>query len=397
MSYASVILPTTARPGTLPLALASVQRQSIREIEILIVLDGALAESREAAEGAARTDLRIRVFDWPKAPDSGEANIHRAIEQARSERIFYIDDDDLWSPDHVAILGRLLDRADIAESRVVTLDRYDGLHLAPCPTGTARLRGLLAAGSHKCVFDTHIAHLKSAYGGARSWVSPNPKSLGPVWKFLAGFAADPEISWAFTAQTTALSIHGAPRRDLSEAARVSEIERWRDQVAGAAWAKTGSAAGHFMRLLEADPPGPQSRLESYLDARGAFDGVAEHAAIRALFEIGSRRQPAACDWFELIDTLVRPLLGKARLLAVNAWLGRAVAAPELERILRAAAEPPGPAQPLRIAAHAVQLNTLGRRAEAGARFDDALATGPDPLSVIADTRARIAVESSRAL
>jgi hypothetical protein len=69
--YASVILPTLDRDSTLPFALASVQAQTQRSIEILVVLDGATAACRDVVVAAAKLDSRIRVFDLPKAPKSG--------------------------------------------------------------------------------------------------------------------------------------------------------------------------------------------------------------------------------------------------------------------------------------------------------------------------------------
>jgi glycosyltransferase involved in cell wall biosynthesis len=99
--YASVILPTFNRDATLPLALASVQAQSEASLEIILVLDGATAACREIACSSARSDPRIVVRDLPKAPRGTGCNIHLAVSEATADRIFYIDDDDLWLPIHV--------------------------------------------------------------------------------------------------------------------------------------------------------------------------------------------------------------------------------------------------------------------------------------------------------
>src|SRR3954470_21801421 len=94
--YASVILPTFNRSNTLPYAVASVQAQTESALDIVIVLDGATDGCREVAVAAALADDRIRVLDLPKAPGYGEENEDLAIRSALGERIFYIDDDDVW-------------------------------------------------------------------------------------------------------------------------------------------------------------------------------------------------------------------------------------------------------------------------------------------------------------
>ena len=141
--YATVILPTLNRASTLPFALASVQAQSVQSLEIFVVLDGATAACRDAAASIARTDGRIRIFDLPKGRGGGADSIDHAIMRASAQRIFYIDDDDLWLPDHVAQLGPLLEFADVADSRVCSVDRNGGTHLAACRGSNGRVRELL--------------------------------------------------------------------------------------------------------------------------------------------------------------------------------------------------------------------------------------------------------------
>jgi glycosyltransferase involved in cell wall biosynthesis len=170
--------------------LASVRRQSEAALEIIMVLDGATEECREIAKGAARSDSRIVVLDLPKSPMGREVNADIAVRSATAPRIFYIDDDDLWRPDHVATLGPLLDNADVADSRVCSLDRGGALHLAPCRGCHPRVRELLAAGRLKALYDTHLAHRKDAYPKFSAWVRQDATG-DLVWHFLKGFAENP--------------------------------------------------------------------------------------------------------------------------------------------------------------------------------------------------------------
>ena len=58
--YASVIIPTHDRAATLPIAVASVQRQTVSNIEILIVGYGPTSDVVAAAAALTRADSRVR-------------------------------------------------------------------------------------------------------------------------------------------------------------------------------------------------------------------------------------------------------------------------------------------------------------------------------------------------
>jgi len=113
---ASVLIPTHDRPDTLELAVASVLAQSVAEVEVLIIGDGVTDAVRERSERLAARDARVRFFNHPKGPNHGENYRDDAIRAARSDAIFYLCDDDLLLPDHVADLLELLEHANFAQS-----------------------------------------------------------------------------------------------------------------------------------------------------------------------------------------------------------------------------------------------------------------------------------------
>jgi succinoglycan biosynthesis protein ExoO len=94
-AYASVVVPTHDRASTLAYAIASIQAQSIAEIEILIVGDGPTQEVSEIAESIESQDKRVRFLRFDKTSSDGGPNCDRGVEVARSERILYCDDDEL--------------------------------------------------------------------------------------------------------------------------------------------------------------------------------------------------------------------------------------------------------------------------------------------------------------
>jgi hypothetical protein len=103
----SVLMPTHRRPDVIGHAIGSVLRQEWGDFELLVVGDGATAET--AAVVGAFDDARVRWLDFPKAPHFGYANRNAALDHARGRYIAFAADDDLLLPGHLAELKRLLD------------------------------------------------------------------------------------------------------------------------------------------------------------------------------------------------------------------------------------------------------------------------------------------------
>src|SRR5436309_1083330 len=98
---ATVLIPTHDHAPLLRHSLASVQEQSVEDIEIFVIGDGVTDETRALVAGLATDDPRIRFFDHPKAPRHGEILRHAALAEARGEIVCYQADDDLWLPGHL--------------------------------------------------------------------------------------------------------------------------------------------------------------------------------------------------------------------------------------------------------------------------------------------------------
>jgi len=159
--YASVVVPTHDRAATLASAIDSIQRQSIADIEILIVGDGVSQQVRSIARKLAASDSRVVFLDWPKAPGRGGRNRDRAVNLTRGERIFYCDDDDLFLPHHVETLGAALDDSECADTQAASVSLCGHVQLALANHRRGLIRDALASGRTRAIFDTHFAHRKA--------------------------------------------------------------------------------------------------------------------------------------------------------------------------------------------------------------------------------------------
>jgi len=383
--YATVILPTLNRASTLPFALASVQTQSVQSLEIFVVLDGATAACRNPAASIARTDNRIRVLDLPKGQGGGAENVDHAVMHASAQRIFYIDDDDLWFSDHVEQLGRLLEFADVADSRVCSVDRNGRTHLAACRGSNPRVRELLGDGRLKMLYDTHIAHRKDVYGRMSRWQSGASDGVGA---FLAGLAGSPACRWSSCDTVTALSIHGAARRDMSAELRGAELAFWngflgrrRELLASA------DALFHLFRLFIFDSPA--GTAENYFVSRGCYPDIMSGTQHRALFDLCCKKAPAESVGIELAFRLSEPVeSGYLFENIARAWF-EAYGQVTHERILREVAMRDGVNKAARLAAYSAALVRRDRQlALSTAR--QAHAIGPDPIGALGQWCDRLA-------
>lgn len=109
----SVLLPNRNYGAFLPAAVASVSRQSFERLELLIVDDGSLDDSREVAM-ALRAELRDRFerFEclWLRGSGGKLRALNRAVPLVRGDVTLILDADDTLAPEYVSrTVGALLE------------------------------------------------------------------------------------------------------------------------------------------------------------------------------------------------------------------------------------------------------------------------------------------------
>lgn len=92
----SVIIPTHQRPELVTQAVECALAQTLREIEVIVVVDGADAGSLQML--AAISDPRLVVVPLdPRRRNAGARNA--GISRARADWVAFLDDDDKWMPE----------------------------------------------------------------------------------------------------------------------------------------------------------------------------------------------------------------------------------------------------------------------------------------------------------
>jgi GT2 family glycosyltransferase len=102
----SVVIPVSNKAPHVGDAIRSVLVQSRAPDEILIIDDASWDGSRAVIESFA--DHRIRVLSRPIPGPGGYAARNLGILEAQSHWIAFLDADDVWYPDHLEALARLM-------------------------------------------------------------------------------------------------------------------------------------------------------------------------------------------------------------------------------------------------------------------------------------------------
>jgi len=122
--FFSVIIPTHNRPGDLANALLSLANQTHGNFEVVVINDG-----QEPVDGVIAASGLERVRLIKTAGNLGPSVARNAgHEAAHGDIIAYLDDDDLYAPDHLAVHARHY--ADNPDLHVVYSDAEWG-----CPKG----------------------------------------------------------------------------------------------------------------------------------------------------------------------------------------------------------------------------------------------------------------------
>ncbi len=115
--FVSVILPVYNGENYLQRTVKSLQEQTLKNAEFIFVDDGSTDRSVEILLNASKSDARIQVIRQENT-NAGAAR-NRGLEHAKGEYVIFLDSDDTFDPD---LLALAYDRAVSADAQVVMFD-----------------------------------------------------------------------------------------------------------------------------------------------------------------------------------------------------------------------------------------------------------------------------------
>jgi glycosyltransferase involved in cell wall biosynthesis len=108
MPKISVIIPTFNLSGLVGQAVESVLGQSITDFELVIVDDGSTDNTREVIKKFV--DKRIKYYYKDNGGLASARNF--GIKNSSGSFVAFLDDDDLWPPDYLAVMLGALEKSD---------------------------------------------------------------------------------------------------------------------------------------------------------------------------------------------------------------------------------------------------------------------------------------------
>lgn len=255
MMPAFTILLAVVRPPTfLPIAIESVLAQTIQEFEILVVCDGAPPETIECANEYARRDPRIKVLLFPKGERFGEAHWHVALASATGRYVAHIEDDDLWFPDHLQELQKLLQEVDFGHLLHVWARPDDSIEMLPFDLALPEMRQRMLDAKFNRIGFTVCGYRMDCYRKLAEGWTPSPKGLWPDLHMWRKFLRRDDFTFGTRMAITAIVLASRFRGQLAphEAAQISRSwlgrildDRERAAIVQAGWC---SAIGKELKL-----------------------------------------------------------------------------------------------------------------------------------------------------
>ncbi|MGQ0615020.1 MAG: glycosyltransferase family 2 protein [Planctomycetaceae bacterium] len=236
MTRVTVLVPTHDHETTLPWAVGSALRQTVTDLEVLVVGDGAPPATDAWAEALAAREPRLRYLPNRKGPRHGELHRHAALREARGEVVCYLSDDDLWLPDHVERLLTALPRVEFAHCLPAAVRPDATLHAWAADLSLASAREQVL-GNDTLVPLSCVAHTLDAYRrlpfGWRTTPDDRPTDRFMWHQFL-------EQTWvraASSAAPTCLHFASPERLGWSGERRAAELAEWDARIRDARWRK----------------------------------------------------------------------------------------------------------------------------------------------------------------
>lgn len=240
-----LLIPTHSHPLCLPLAIASAQRQSVSDIDIVVIGDGVGDDTRAVMSPILASDERVQFVDLPKGVRHGEEYRDAIIRHSDASVITYLGDDDLFFPHHIETMIGCLAGVDFANPLPILIVKGGVLHyMATDLADPASVAWHLDRSVYRnSVSLTGVIHTRQSYLRLPHGWRPAPAGRWTdhyMWEQY--FQLDGFIGRTSALATTAKFMQSV-RNDMTDEARADEIRtfascmaepgfnaQWNDQV-----------------------------------------------------------------------------------------------------------------------------------------------------------------------
>ncbi|MDQ3011876.1 MAG: glycosyltransferase [Acidobacteriota bacterium] len=245
MLKATVIIPTFDHGLMLYESVRSALNQSVSDLEVFIIGDGVPDITRNVVADLMAQDKRVRFFDHPKDSRHGEIYRHQALAEARGEIVCYLADDDLWLPDHIAYLYRLLKQSDFAHSLPFYINADGSIGgVYTIDLALPADREIMLAGFSQI----HLAsagHTRKMYERLPYGWRTTPKGIYTDLYMWQRFLEQPACRAVSGMRPTSLTFPSPMRLHQPMEERVAELKAWNAKINDPAWRQ-----GFTLELLE---------------------------------------------------------------------------------------------------------------------------------------------------
>jgi glycosyltransferase involved in cell wall biosynthesis len=226
----TVLLPVHRPPATLPYAIETVLAQSHADLELLVICDGAPDATVACARDYAARDPRTTVLAFPKGERHGEAYRHLALERATGEYVAHISDDDLWLPDHLASLEKLLAGVDFGHVIHVMIHPDGRVEALAADLADPALRQRLLDEPFNRFGLSFGAYRLDAYRRLPEGWAPAPLSVPTDHHMWRKFLRHPGLRFGTHLGVTAVQFAAPVRSHMSLKDRARENRQWRARL-----------------------------------------------------------------------------------------------------------------------------------------------------------------------
>ena len=286
---ATILIPTHDHGPTLTRAVTSALEQTVDELEVLVVGDGAPDVTRELMAELVAADPRVRWFDNPKGPRHGELHRHAALQEARGEIVCYLCDDDLFLPGHVELMRGLLEDHDFAYARPFWINPAGEVHCYRVDLSHEYFRELFQGGENRIPLSCG-AHTLDLYRRLPAGWRTTPEGIFTDLYMWQQILSAPGVRVAGAVEPTVLHFPSPERVGWSSEERLAELDRWDTRM------REPGFREELTGLVLAAASDDAAELETAHGARGAaYAALDAHAAglARQLSDVEDDRRNVA--------------------------------------------------------------------------------------------------------